>query len=109
MGFERNAWPKFFPESKVPPIERWIDTMAESQALGWPRALGQTAEAMGLPSDQQKDKRGKYLIQKLCKPQKKRDGTSYRVLDEDLIRELIDYCCQDVIAERAISQKLRRL
>jgi len=110
--FEYNAWQKFFPGSQTPPVERWIDTMAESQALGWPRALGQTAEAMGLPGDKLKSKRGKYLIQKLCVPQKtpKKDGGGFhRCLDEALLREMFDYCKQDVVAEREIASKLRRL
>jgi DNA polymerase len=51
-----------------------------------------------------KDKRGKYLIQRLCKPYRGK-----RVRDPELLSELYDYCMQDVIAERAIRKKLRPL
>ena len=51
-----------------------------------------------------KDKRGKYLIQRLCKPYRGK-----RVRDQDLLRELYDYCLQDVVSERAIRKELRPL
>ena len=51
-----------------------------------------------------KDKRGKYLIQRLCKPYK-----GERVRDPELLAELYDYCVQDVVAERAIRKRLRPL
>lgn len=51
-----------------------------------------------------KDKRGKYLIQRLCKPYRGK-----RVRDPELLAELYDYCLQDVVAERAIRKRLRPL
>jgi DNA polymerase len=51
-----------------------------------------------------KDKRGKYLIQRLCKPFK-----GERVRDPELLQELYSYCLQDVVAERAIRKRLNPL
>lgn len=82
----------------------WDDTAATAAALALPRTLGDCAEALGLPNDQQKDKRGKYLIQRLCKPYR-----GERVRDPELLEELYEYCKQDVITENAVSRKLRPL
>lgn len=85
--------------------EHWSDTAALAAAQALPRSLGECGAALGLPQDQQKDKRGRYLIQKLCKPQRNGEYCN----DEDLLNELYDYCKQDVIAEIAIYKTLRLL
>lgn len=107
-----SAWNSFFeyviwhnvlswPTSQ---INQWRDTAAQAAALALPRALGACGAALGIPEDKQKDKRGKQLIQKLCKPVKGK-----RVIDEELYQELYDYCLQDVESERYIAKKLRPL
>lgn len=112
-GFDIPVWNiVLVPKYDWPPI-RWeqaLDTMAQAQMMHLPAALGQCAEFVGLPQDQQKDKRGKYLIQQLCKPKKSRKTgeLSYRE-DPDLLAELFDYCKQDVVAERAVGKKLKPL
>jgi DNA polymerase len=53
----------------------------------------------------QKDTRGRYLIQKLCKPNRK--GVFEN--DPELLAELFDYCAQDVRTEMAIVKLLRPL
>lgn len=111
--FEYHIWnnvcvPKYgWPALK---LEQLVDTMAQAAACNLPQALGRCAEVLGLPSDKQKDKRGKYLIQRLCKPHpptKTRPGIW--VEDPELFAEMCDYCDQDVVVEEAIAKKLRPL
>jgi DNA polymerase len=90
-------WPEF-------PIEQWRDTAAMAAAQAYPRALGKCGAFMGLEGDAAKDKRGKLLIQRLCKPYRGK-----RQQDALLLQELYDYCLQDVVAEREIRRRLRQL
>lgn len=112
-GFEFHVWnnvcvPKYgWPELK---IEQCIDTMAQAAAQNLPQALGRCAAAMALPTDQQKDKRGKYLIQRLCVPHPPTQTRAGKwVEDAELFNEMVAYCAQDVIVEEAIARKLRPL
>jgi DNA polymerase len=106
------AWNSFFEMSiwnlvlkwKPVPIEQWRDTAALAAAQAYPRALGKCGEALGLVGDAAKSKRGKILIQRCCKPYR-----GARVKDLFLYQELYDYCLQDVVAEREIRKRLRRL
>lgn len=115
--YDLTAWNSFFelciwrntqhwPEA---PIECWHDTMAQAAAQALPLALGKCGVALGLPANLQKDKRGKQLIQKLCKPQRRKDKPDRRITDPDMMQELYDYCLQDVVTERAIGRLLRPL
>ena len=83
-------------------LEQCIDTMAIAAANNIPQALGDAAIFMD--ANQQKDTRGRYLIQKLCKPHKGQFNN-----DPDLLKELFDYCAQDVRTEMAIGSVLRPL
>ena len=107
--YELHAWNSFFeyciwhhvlgwPEVSV---KQWHDTAALAAALAMPRKLGDCGAALGIDLDQQKNKRGRYLIQRLSKPNR-----GERIRDIDLLQEMYDYCCQDVIAERAIARRL---
>ncbi len=107
-----KAWNSFFEYCIIKntlginyPIELFRDTAAQAAAMSLPWALGKCGEALGLPEDELKDKRGKYLIQKLCKPQ--RNGE--RCLDIELLDEFYDYCRQDVISEMAVARRLKPL
>ncbi|ASX25892.1 DNA polymerase [Candidatus Williamhamiltonella defendens] len=111
-GFTLHAWNSFFewgiwhhvqgwPETDM---NQWHDTAALAAALALPRALGECGAALGISQDKQKDRRGKYLIQRLCKPNRGK-----RIQDTKLLQELYDYCLQDVIAEREIAAQLRPL
>jgi DNA polymerase len=110
--YEYYAWNSFFEYCIIkhllgiepPPLENWYDPSAHAAAHSLPKNLGKCGQAMGLPSDQQKDKRGKYLIQKLCKPYRGK-----RTTDPVLMEELHQYCIQDVEAEMAINDKLKPL
>ena len=103
--FEYTIWncvcvPKYgWPELK---LEQVIDTMAVAAANNVPQALGDAA--LFMDANQQKDTRGRYLLQKLCKPHK-------GVFNEDpeLMAELFQYCAQDVRTEMALGRDLRPL
>ena len=53
------------------PIERWRCTMVQAMQHALPGALEQLGKILGLPQDLQKNKEGKALIQKFCKPHNK--------------------------------------
>jgi DNA polymerase len=80
---------------------QWNDTAALGATLALPRALGQCAEVLGLV--EQKDTRGRYLIQRLCKPYR-----GERRRDQHLLGELYAYCKQDVVTERAIKKYVQQ-
>ena len=92
------------PKYGWPPLrlEQCIDTMAIAAANNVPQSLGDASIFMD--ASHQKDTRGRYLIQKLCKPGK--NGFNE---DPDLMREMFDYCAQDVRTEMAIGSVLRPL
>jgi|AOAMet1_07_M0_10_2_1038527.scaffolds.fasta_scaffold00149_18 DNA polymerase len=101
--FEMSIWSQVLGWPEVP-ISQWRDTAALAAAQAYPRALGKCGEALGLTGDAAKSKRGKLLIQRLCKPYR-----GERRKDPELFKELCDYCLQDVVAEREIRNKLRPL
>jgi DNA polymerase len=107
-----NAMFEFFiwncvcvPKYGWPPLklEQCIDSMAIAAANNIPQSLGDAAIFMD--AAHKKDTRGRYLINKLCKP--KKDGT----WDESgvLMAELFNYCSDDVRAEMSIVADLRPL
>ena len=104
--FEYAIWncvcvPKYgWPELK---LEQCIDTMAIAAANNIPQSLDDAGTFMD--SEHKKDATGKRLIMKLSKP------TSKGVFNEDpeLMRQLFDYCAQDVRTEMAIGSVLRPL
>lgn len=115
-GFDIPVWNEVcVREYDWPAIrfEQAIDTMAQAAAMHLPQALGDCVREVGLPQDKQKDKRGKYLIQRLCVPKIRRKGglpiEEYFIDDPKLLSELYDYCDQDVVAERALAKLLRPL
>lgn len=104
--FEYAIWncvcvPKYgWPQLK---LEQCIDSMAIAAANNIPQSLGDAGKF--LDANQQKDTRGRFLIQKLCKPQ--RNGLFNE--DADLMQELFLYCMQDVRTEMAIVANLKPL
>jgi DNA polymerase len=84
-------------------LEQCIDTMAVAAANNIPQSLDDAGAFMD--AQYQKDPIGKRLIQKLCKPNTK--GTFND--DPELMRQLFDYCAQDVRTEMAIGSVLRPL
>jgi DNA polymerase len=104
--FEYAIWncicvPKYgWPELK---LEQCIDSMAIAASNNIPQSLGDASIFMD--AAHQKDTRGRYLIQKLCKPNRK--GVFEN--DPELLAELFEYCAADVRAEMAIGSVLRPL
>jgi DNA polymerase len=90
------------------PVERWQDTMIQAMAHGLPGSLDKIGQIVGLEADQAKDKRGRDLIQLFCKPRAK-NSTLRRATRETHPREwaeFLEYSRQDIVAMRAISQRL---
>jgi DNA polymerase len=86
-------------------------TAARAAMCGLPRALGKSADALGV--DVRKDKRGDALIKLFCKPRKptKKDART-RVLPSEApeqFREFIEYCRTDVSTERDVDEQLPQL
>ncbi|NBV72507.1 MAG: XRE family transcriptional regulator, partial [Burkholderiaceae bacterium] len=84
-------------------INQCVDTMAWAAANNIPQGLDEAGSFMD--AEHQKDPIGKRLIQKLCKPQK--DGTFNK--DPVLLKQMYDYCAQDVRTEMALGSVLRPL
>lgn len=103
--FERRVFGKLFGEY-LPP-EQWLDPMVLSASCGLPLSLGQVSEALRLPSDKAKDKRGRDLIRKFCNP--KKDGSFRDPKDfPEEWAEFVEYNRQDVVAEREIFNLLKQ-
>lgn len=86
------------------PLEVWHDTAAQAAALALPWSLQGCGAVLGLDDDKKKDQRGKYLIQKLSKPNRGK-----RNQDPDLLQEMYEYCIQDVLSEMEIAEQLKPL
>lgn len=83
---------------------RYRCSMAEAYTLGFSGTLGDVTEQIGLPADKVKDKRGKQLINRFCKPaasNHKADRYTKETHPEEW-EEFKQYCLQDVVAERAV-------
>ena len=102
-AFERAVWQHKMINHGWPWIGawQWNDTAALAATLALPRALGKCAEVLDLAD--QKDTRGRFLIQRLCKPYR-----GERRTDQHLLDELYAYCKQDVVTERAIKNYIQR-
>jgi DNA polymerase bacteriophage-type len=101
----RHAMPSI---TNALPLSLWHDTMVQALAHGLPGALGQLCEILGLPADKAKDKAGKQLIQRFCKPamatSKIRRATSATHPAE--WQRFIDYAAQDIDAMREVHRRL---
>ena len=104
--FEYAIWncvcvPKYgWPELK---LEQCIDSMAIAAANNVPQSLDDAGDF--LTTDYKKDGIGKKLIQKLSKPNIKGDFNN----DPELLKQLYEYCAQDVRTEMSIVAHLRAL
>jgi DNA polymerase len=112
--FEMCVWQNICLAMGWPEInsKQWRCSAAKASALALPRALNDLCVALGLPVELQKDKTGKDLIRKYCKPKKlTKDekllwGADAIIFNEDAdgLALLWKYCGQDVIAEEAASE-----
>ena len=114
-GFELAIWTNVLePQFGIPLPKHWACTMAACAYRALPMGLDDVGRVLKLTI--QKDKRGKYLLDKLSKPQKltKKDikeGKTYPNFCDDasLMEELYAYCIRDTESERELGAKLRDL
>lgn len=88
------------------PFEVWSDPMINARYASIAGDLAFVGEVLGLREDEAKISEGKKLISFFCKPTKKgvfNDHLSH----PDKWAAFVEYCRQDVIAERAIGRKLK--
>ena len=108
-NFERTCIAAYL---KMPmPPEQWRCSAVAAAELGLPQTLAGVAEALGL--QEQKDARGKALINyfsKPCKPTKVNGGRTRNLPQHDSEKWAVfkEYCVQDVAVERAIKKKISR-
>ena len=96
----RNLANPAFGEAK-----RWMCSAMLSGALGRPRALSDACKSLCLPRDKQKDARGARLLNTFSRRTPK--GKIYEPDEKPAeFWELVAYCRQDVVAERAIWRAL---
>lgn len=104
VGTRRHKWPKLR-------IEQMDCTAARAATCGLPRALERACDAMRLKAT--KDKRGSALIKIFCGDRKPtRADPSVRVMPADSpqeFEEFIQYCEQDVRAERGLHNAIPEL
>jgi len=85
-------------------LERCTCTMALAFMLGLPGGLEKLGEVVRMPEKYQKQKRGKYLIGKFCKPRKPTKNKPWAwdnsLSEPELWAEFCEYNRQDVEAER---------
>ncbi len=109
-AFERTCLARYF--GRPMPPEQWEDTMITASVCGLPLSLGGAGAALGMQADQAKDKEGKALIRWFCQPCKptKREPDRMRHFPQDEPEKweaFKRYNAQDVVAERAIREKLK--
>lgn len=111
--FERTIWDRIMvPRHGAPPVafEQWVDTAAEGAALALPRALGKAAKVLGV--DAQKNDKAHRLMMKMTRPRAYDPANGVLIWwDEDPheLAILADYAMDDVAAERAVAQRVRKL
>lgn len=90
-------------------VKQWQCTMVHALYLGLPGSLDAVAKVLNV--DAQKDKKGKALIRYFsipCKPTKVNGGRTRNLPEHDpeKWKMFLDYCKQDVAAEKAVKHKL---
>lgn len=90
-------------------VKQWQCTMVHALYLGLPGSLDAVAKVLNV--DAQKDKKGKTLIRYFslpCKPTKVNGGRTRNLPEHDPEKWqlFLDYCKQDVAAEKAVKKKL---
>ena len=96
----RNIADPSFGEAK-----RWMCSAMLSGSLGRPRALADACKSLCLPRDKQKDARGTRILNTFSR--KAPSGRIYAPEEKPTeFWELVAYCRQDVVAERAIWRAL---
>lgn len=107
--FERVCINKFFGLNMS--AKYWHCTMIQALEIGLPSGLGEVAKVLKL--EEQKDKRGKALINYFCKPCRPTQANGGRIRNlpkhaPEKWAEFKEYCIQDVKTERAIKEKIKK-
>lgn len=92
------------------PIDRWSCTMTQAMSHALPGGLEAVGQILGLPQDHQKNKEGKALINRFCKPAPNNHKAS-RYTRETHPAEwerFREYGKQDIVALREIHRRLPR-
>lgn len=102
-----------------PHLRRWRCTMAQALAHGLPGGLEALGQVFGLAEDEQKQKQGRQLVHRFCKPRPRSlagpqktlfaEGANYRATSSTHPAEwaqFVDYAAGDVVALRALHRKL---
>ncbi|MGL4458321.1 MAG: hypothetical protein ACRCUB_07990, partial [Plesiomonas shigelloides] len=89
----------------LPEIARLRCTQAQAAANAMPFSLGDTAMALRLGI--QKDKEGRALMLRMSRPRTREPLTWWE--DDERMQRLMSYCAQDVTVEREISKRLPAL
>lgn len=109
VEFDKQIWnSKCVPEYKWPKLEisQCSDTMALLARNGLPMSLEQGGEVLNLI--EKKSKTGDALIKMLTSKRKRpRKDEYYYIYTEERHIQFIDYCVQDVVSTKAISDYLR--
>lgn len=90
---------------------QWRCTMFHGLYCGYPAGLEATGKALGLPEDKQKLKTGRDLIRYFCVPCRPTKSNGQRTRnyphhDPDKWKLFKEYCCQDVVTEMEIENRL---
>lgn len=105
--FERSIWKniieKQFGLAPIP-LQRWRCTQSKACAYGLPKGLEKAADAFGLP--QRKDKVGRQIMLRMCKPLPRKKGGIVYDEDPKNYEILYEYCRQDVRVERELDNRL---
>lgn len=108
--FERIMWREVLAKRygvPMPDLEQFECSAAEAAAMGLPRSLDGVTSVLGV--DAKKDREGHALMLRMCRPRSEKKGVVTWWEVPERVHRLIEYCKQDVRAERAASKHLRRL
>ena len=107
--FEFNLYHnKLVPQGWPPiPLCMWSCTMARALVAGYPASLDLVGRAIGLT--QQKDHGSRDLMLRFARPRSTNPLVWWDQTDPARFQALIDYCKQDVLAERELDRKIPEL
>jgi DNA polymerase len=107
--FEFNIYhQKLVPLGWPPiPLSQWSCTMARALVAGYPASLDLAGRAAGLT--QQKDHGARDLMLRFARPRSLDPLTWWHETDPARFQRLIDYCAQDVAAERELDSRVPEL
>jgi DNA polymerase bacteriophage-type len=88
------------------PVSAWSDCMINARYASIAGNLEFVGKVLGLPEDKAKLATGKKLIKLFCSPNKKGEFNTRETHPEEWAA-FVEYCKQDVIAEREIGEKLK--